>query len=99
LIQLNAVLNLPELRLGWQRSTFIERYCSYTKKCATPVSITKSESSDGTADFWLYVVRWFAGLTVSVMLLFLGAPFWADRLRDLLRLRSTVEQNKKAGAT
>ncbi|HEX6240315.1 MAG TPA: hypothetical protein VFZ61_05460 [Polyangiales bacterium] len=83
-VQLNAVLNLPDLKLGWQRSAFVERYCAMRQTCALPPSLTSPTPREDGASFALYVARWLAGLSVSVLLLSLGAPFWADRLRELL---------------
>jgi hypothetical protein len=83
-VQVNAVLNVPELKLGWQRSTFVERYCAMRQTCSLSPSLNRSVFQDDATSFALYLVRWFAGLVVSVLLLSLGAPFWADRLRDLL---------------
>lgn len=94
-VQVNSLLNVPELKLGWQRSTFVERYCAWRGKCGLPLSLNDPSEALDDLDFGLYFARWLTGLLGSAMLLWLGAPFWADRLRDLLRLRSGVEQKAK----
>lgn len=92
LLQINGVLNVPELRLGWQRSAFIERYCAFRETCARPAMLNKVLPQDDLLDFAIYMGRWLAGLLAGTILLWLGAPFWADRLRDTLRLRSAITQ-------
>jgi hypothetical protein len=36
------------------------------------------------------LVRWLAGLFFSFVMLSLGAPFWFDRLRDILNTRNAL---------
>jgi hypothetical protein len=58
--------------------------------------LTKETNGSDAVQFWLlYLPRWLVGLFAASMLLWLGASFWADRLHDLLRLRSGVEQMTK----
>jgi hypothetical protein len=86
-VQISGLLNVPELRLGWQRSVFIEHFCAWRETCSLPVSLTKTVLHTHWSDVSLYGLRWAGGLTLSFMLLLLGAPFWADRLREVLQLR------------
>ncbi len=81
--QLNGVLVEPSLSLGWQSSWIVKKWID-------------AGSGKSSWAFWavfpyLSTVRWFAGLVVSCLLLSLGAPFWADRLKDVLNFRNALE--------
>ena len=91
-VQINAVLNVPDLKLGWQRSAFVERYCAMRQTCALPASLTATAPREDWGSFLMYGARWLLGLLVSALLLSLGAPFWADLLRDLLVRRGGTDR-------
>ena len=78
-VQMNGVLNEPSLRLGWQESKITKAWCA----CA--------EQAGPCPGIVLGTVRWFAGLLFSCLLLALGAPFWADMLKNLLNFRNAVK--------
>jgi hypothetical protein len=81
-IQANGILNEPQLGFGWQESKIVKMWCACKAGGPCPSASQRS----------LGVLRWLAGLTFSCLLLSLGAPFWSDRLRDLLSLRNNVQR-------
>lgn len=89
--QLLAVLNERDLGVGWQNSWYLRELCSYDVACARELGLDLTAAPTG---FWKFVrfVRWLFGFALTWVLLGLGAPFWADRLRDLLNLRNSVAQ-------
>jgi hypothetical protein len=94
LLQLNTVLNQPELAIGWQASWISKEWCAYQGKCASGDGALKKSRKEWVID----VFRWLAGLTLSGTLLSLGAPFWTTQLRDVLNLQNSVRQAKGAVA-
>lgn len=45
------------------------------------------------------VTRWVLGLLFSCVMLSLGAPFWADRLKDLMNLTNAVQKAKTSSGS
>jgi hypothetical protein len=89
--QLNAVLNQPELNLGWTHSWIVRKWC---KACgaSTDPDLAEAALSPTWSDWFVTLVRWLAGLALSTGLLSLGAPFWADQLKSFLGVRNAVQQ-------
>jgi hypothetical protein len=83
--QTNAVLNEPGLELGWQNSWITKAWC---KSCAPPGVVVPART---WAEWLPNLARWLAGLFFSCVMLSLGAPFWTDRLKDLLNLRNSMQ--------
>jgi hypothetical protein len=63
-------------------------------KCAD-VTLLNLPGGDVCFD-WSMVRQSWLGLLVTWMLLSLGAPFWYDALKDLLKLRSTLATKEEA---
>jgi hypothetical protein len=89
--QLNAVLNQPELNLGWTHSWIVRKWC---KACSAPADqdLAAAGMSSTPSDWAFSLLRWLAGLALSTGLLSLGAPFWADQLKSFLGVRNAVQQ-------
>jgi hypothetical protein len=87
--QVNSVLSTPQLHLGWQQSWIVRELCAEKRECAQTAGLPLvPEKSPLQA--CLRLVRWLAGLFFSFVMLSLGAPFWFDRLRDILNTRNAL---------
>jgi len=96
LTQLNTVLNIPDLEFGWESSWICKAWCTYQSHC-TSGEVTPKEQTRG--DWILMGLRWLVGLTVSCIMLSLGAPFWAGQLKNVLNLRNSVQSAKAGDST
>jgi len=89
LMQLNSVLSLADLNLGWQHSRIVRVFCVYRGLCdesgGPAAALTERNARAGSVSTLLWeMVRWLFGLGLSAWLVALGAPFWADVLRTVL---------------
>jgi hypothetical protein len=83
-----AFLTSDALPLGWQNSHITKKWCAYRQSCQseTPIAL-KSMLGQGAL--------WILGLLFSCVLVSQGAPFWVNRLRELLRLKNAVQARKE----
>ncbi len=87
---LTSRLNEPDLELGWQQSWIARAWCVNQHVCA-PGDV----DVPGTRLGWcVHVGLWFCGLLVSFLLLSLGAPFWANQLKELLGWQTLLQTRK-----
>jgi hypothetical protein len=83
-----AFMTNDALPLGWQNSYITKKWCAYRESCKsdTPVRLG-SMAGQGAL--------WILGLLFSCVLVSQGAPFWVNRLRELLRLKNAVQARKE----
>lgn len=83
-----AFMTNDALPLGWQNSHITRKWCAYRESCQSETPI-RLGSMAGQA------VLWILGLLFSCILVSQGAPFWVNRLRELLRLKNAVQARKE----
>jgi hypothetical protein len=88
---IGSLLDDPSYSLGWQHSWVARAWCVADKACPPSTAVVVPTTTFGW--LWNYFL-WFLGLATSFVLVSLGAPFWAERLEQLLGWQSAVKKVK-----
>jgi len=93
--QLNSLLDIPELELGWTHSRIVRSIRAFqAKDQAQPAPTPDADDPAayrpppiqpiGLGALLIELGRWLVGLGAAVFLVAQGPPFWADLIRSIL---------------